>query len=146
MGIGGGPNVGIKQAILGKDLTDPKQAAEVKAALETYAGGNRSAKIIAGVENFLNTAPFLEQQALNLRRPYGSMKKAGVETTPAIDEQAALQEELNAELGQEPQSLEDQNVGETTTPISGPSESSVSLSSNGPATTTGVGPVSYTHL
>jgi hypothetical protein len=139
MGIGGGPNVGIKQAILGKDLTDPKQAAEVKAALETYAGGNRSAKIIAGVENFLNTAPFLEQQALNLRRPYGSMKKAGVETTPAIDEQAALQEELNAELGQEPQSLEDQNVGETTTPISGPSEPSVRVPSIGPEPTAGVG-------
>ena len=138
MGIGGGPNVGIKQAILGKDLTDPKQAAEVKSALETYAGGNRSAKIIAGVESFLNTAPFLEQQTLGLRRPYGSMKKVGTAIVPNIDEQAALQEELNAELGQEPQSLEDQNVGETTTPISGPSEPSVRVPSIGPEPTTGI--------
>ena len=137
MGVGA-TNKKLREQILGKDLTNPKQAAEVKAALENYASGDRSAKVIKGVEGFLNSAPFLEQQKLNLRRPYGSMKKA-VEEAPTTEEQAALQDELNAELGQEPQSLEDQNVRETTTPIGGPSEPSVRVPSERPSTPTGIG-------
>jgi hypothetical protein len=137
MGVGA-TNKKLREQILGKDLADPKQAAEVKAALEDYASGDRNARIIKGVEGFLNTAPFLEQQKLGLRRPYGSMKKAGVET-PSPEEQAVLQDELNAELNQEPQSLEDQNAGKPTAPVGGPSEPSVRVPSNGPAATTGAG-------
>jgi len=127
MGIGGGPNVKIKQAILGKDLTDPKQAAEVKAALEEYAGGDRSASIIAKVERFLNSAPFLEQQKLSLRRPYGSMKKPGVET-PTEEEQALYQAELEAL-----QTSEEQNAGKPIEPLNGGNEPSVRVPSKRPA-------------
>jgi len=60
MGIGP-TNKKLRAAILGKDLTDPEQVAEVKTALEEYAGGkNRSEKIIKGVETFLSRPEFQE--------------------------------------------------------------------------------------
>ena len=99
MGVGA-TNKALRQAILGKDLTDPKQAAEVRSALETYASGDRSAKIIKGVETFLELPDFQEQQKLSLRRPYGSMKKPVPEEVDA-ETQAVLQQELDMELGQQ---------------------------------------------
>ena len=72
-------------------------------------------------------------------RPTAEEKAA--EGAPTEQEQADLQDELNAELGQSTQApLENKDVRETTTPISGPSESSVSLPSNGPNAAAGVGP------
>lgn len=69
-------NKKLREQILGKDLTDPTQATEVKDALETYAGGNRSEKIIQGVTKFLDQIQVPpEQLGLGLRRPYGSLKK-----------------------------------------------------------------------
>jgi len=69
-------NKKLRAEILGKDLTDPVQAREVQDALETYAGGNRSEKIIQGVTKFLDQIQIPpEQLGLGLRRPYGSMKK-----------------------------------------------------------------------
>ena len=75
MGIGR-TNKNLREAILGKDLTDPKDAALVKQALEAYAGDkNRSENIIKGVTTFLEQPEFQEQMKFGLRRPYGSMKK-----------------------------------------------------------------------
>ena len=69
-------NKKLREQILGKDLTDPIQATEVKDALETYAGGNRSEKIIQGVTKLLDQIQIPpEQLGLGLRRPYGSLKK-----------------------------------------------------------------------
>lgn len=100
MGIGR-TNKNLREAILGKDLTDPKEAALVREALEAYAGDkNRSENIIKGVTTFLGQPEFQEQMKFGLRRPYGSMKKP-VPTEVSAEEQMALQQELDAELGQE---------------------------------------------
>ena len=152
----GPTNKTIREAILGKDLTDPAQATEVKTALESYLDQGRSPRITNAVTDFLNrpeftaqAAPVVEAQAAPeaiTPEPKKRMKKLkptaqerAAEETPTPDEQAALQAELDAELNQEPQSLEDGNVGKPITPISGPSESSVRVPSVGPSTTTGAG-------
>jgi len=152
-GLNIGPTAAIRKLIVGKDLNDPAQAAEVKGHLESYLEGNRSPRIINAVTDFLTrpefiapTAPVVEAPAVTTPEPKKRMKKLkptaeerAAEEVPTPDEQAALQAELNAELGQEPQSLENQNVGETTTPISGTSEPSVRVPSNRPSAATGVG-------
>ena len=75
MGIGK-TNKNLREAILGKDLADPREALMVKQALEAYAGDkNRSERVIQGVTTFLGLPEFQEQAKLGLRRPYGSMKK-----------------------------------------------------------------------
>lgn len=75
MGIGR-TNKNLREAILGKDLADPKEAALVREALEAYAGDkNRSENIIKGVTTFLGQPEFQEQMKFGLRRSYGSMKK-----------------------------------------------------------------------
>ena len=152
----GPTNKTIREAILGKDLTDPAQVTEVKTALESYLDQGRSPRITNAVTDFLSrpeftaqAAPVVEAQAAPeavTPEPKKRMKKLkptaqerAAEETPTPDEQAALQAELDAELNQEPQSLEDGNVGKPTTPISGPSESSVRVPSVGPSTTTGAG-------
>lgn len=79
MGIGS-TNTKLREALLGKDLADPAQMAEVKTALEEYAGGkNRSGKIIEGVSNFLAQPAFQEQLDLGLRRA-PTRKAKGVES------------------------------------------------------------------
>jgi hypothetical protein len=145
IGIGGGPNIKIKQQLLGKDLRDPVQVAEVKSILEDYANGkNRSANIIKGVETFLQKPEFnnIEQGEINAGNggingeadragisvlgqtgaeptaggiaelngvPVGGVnapakkskvRKANVEPTLTEQEQADIQAELDAELGQ----------------------------------------------
>ena len=149
----GATNKTIREALIGKDLNNPTQAAEVKTALESYLDQGRSPRITNAVTDFLTrpeftapAAPVVETPAVTTVEPKKRMKKLkptaeerAAEEVPTPDEQEALQAELNAELGQEPQSLEDQNVRETTTPIGGPSEPSVRVPSNGPAAPTGVG-------
>jgi hypothetical protein len=145
IGIGGGPNIKIKQQLLGKDLRDPVQVAEVKSILEDYANGkNRSANIIKGVETFLQRPEFknIEQGEINagisgingeadrggvsvlgqtgaeptaegITAPNGipmggvnaptkkpKVRKANVQPTLTEQEQADIQAELDAELGQ----------------------------------------------
>ena len=148
----GPTNKTIRETLIGKDLNDPVQAAEVKTTLESYLDQGRSPRITNAVTDFLTrpeftapAAPVVEVPAV-IPEPKKRMKKLkptaeerATEEAPTPDEQASLQAELNAELGQEPQSLEDQNVGETTTPISGPSEPSVRVPSNRPTATPGVG-------
>ncbi len=106
MGIGS-TNKKLREQVLGKDLADPAQAQEVKNALETYAGGDRSEKIIQGVTKFIDGIKTPQEQlGLGLRRPYGSMKK------PVPVTEAPIQEELA-------------NVGEPVEAIPGVVESSI---------------------
>lgn len=88
MGVGS-TNKKLREQILGKDLADPAQAQEVKDALENYAGGNRSERVIQGVTKFMDGIKTPQEQlGLGLRRPYGSMKK------PVLAPEAPIQEEL----------------------------------------------------
>jgi hypothetical protein len=106
MGIGS-TNKKLREAILGKDLSDPAQAQEVKDALEAYASGDRSEKIIQGVTGFLDQIQIPpEQLGLGLRRPYGSMKK------PVPPTEAPVQEVLP-------------NVEQPIEPVAGVDESSI---------------------
>jgi hypothetical protein len=69
MGIGR-TNKKLREALLGKDLADPKQRAEVREVLTDFANDpNRSAKIIEGVNGFLSSPTFMEQGELDLRQP-----------------------------------------------------------------------------
>jgi hypothetical protein len=132
MGIGP-TNKKLRAAILGKDLTDPAQVAEVKTALEEYAGGkNRSEKIIKGVETFLARPEFqepakVEETIAPIAEPKKRAKKTKEVLEEAIptEEQAALQQELLAELGQP----ETQYVGERNEPIAGAGKPSVPVPS-----------------
>jgi hypothetical protein len=107
MGIGP-TNKKLRAAILGKDLTDPAQVAEVKTALEEYAGGkNRSEKIIKGVETFLTRPEFQEPAKVEETiAPIAEPKKRVKKTQP-----------------------ETQYVGERNEPIAGAGEPSVPVPS-----------------
>jgi hypothetical protein len=141
MGIGP-TNKKLRAAILGKDLTDPAQVAEVKTALEEYAGGkNRSEKIIKGVETFLTRPEFqepakVEETIAPIAEPKKRAKKTKEVLEEAIptEEQAALQGELLAELEQP----ETQYVGERNEPIAGAGEPSVPVPSERGEPTAGV--------
>jgi hypothetical protein len=62
MGIGPS-NKKLREEILGKDLSDPEQAATVKEALDAFGSDpNRSPKIAKGVEDFLNKMGFRGEQ------------------------------------------------------------------------------------
>ena len=102
-------NKKLREQILNKDLEDPVQAQEVKAALEDYAGGDRSPRIIEGVTKFMDAIKGPEEQLdLGLRRPYGSMKKP----VPTVEEPIQAQENL-------------QDVGQPIEPVTGVNEPSV---------------------
>lgn len=141
MGIGP-TNKKLRAAILGKDLTDPAQVAEVKTVLEEYAGGkNRSEKIIKGVETFLTRPEFQEPAKVEETiAPIAEPKKRAKKTKEVIqeaiptEEQAALQQELLAELEQP----ETQYVGERNEPIAGTGEPSVPVPSERGEPTPGV--------
>jgi len=153
----GHTNKTIREALIGKDLTNPAQAAEVKTTLESYLDQGRSPRITNAVTDFLarpeflpaaQVTPVVNAPAVTIPEPKKRMKKLkptaeerAAEEAPTPDEQASLQAELDAELGQSTQApLENKDVRETTTPIGGPSESSLSLPSNGPNAAAGVGP------
>jgi hypothetical protein len=76
MGIGPS-NKKLREEILGKDLSDPEQAATVKEALDAFGSDpNRSPKIAKGVEDFLNKMGFRGEQDVGVDR----------ETVPGTDE------------------------------------------------------------
>lgn len=80
-------NKKLREAILGKDISDPVQAQEVKDVLENYASGDRSEPIIQGVTGFLDQIQIPpEQLGLGLRRPYGSLKKPVPPTEAPVQE------------------------------------------------------------
>lgn len=85
MGIGK-TNKKLREAILGKDLADPEQRAEVKDVLTDYANNpNRSAKVIEGVNGFLTSPTFMEQGELDLRQPRKRRAKAQEEVTNVVE-------------------------------------------------------------
>jgi len=88
MGIGA-TNKKLRQAILGKDLADPAQRAEVRDLLTDYANDpNRSAKIIEGVNSFLSSPIFMEQAELDLkapRKPRAKKVKEAVSEQPSVE-------------------------------------------------------------
>jgi len=88
MGIGR-TNKKLREAILGMDLADPVQRAEVREVLTDFANNpNRSEKIISGVENFLSSPTFMEQGELDLRQPRKPRAKKAKE---AISEQPIVE-------------------------------------------------------
>jgi hypothetical protein len=69
MGIGR-TNKKLREALLDKDLSDPVQRAEVKEVLTDFANNpSRSAKVVEGVQNFLESPTFMEQGELDLKKP-----------------------------------------------------------------------------
>jgi hypothetical protein len=67
MGIGK-TNKKLRELLIGKDLANPTQREEVRAALEDFANApNRSEKLRTGVENFLSQPMFMEQMGLDLQ-------------------------------------------------------------------------------
>jgi hypothetical protein len=84
MGIGS-TNKKLREAIMGKDLADPTQRAEVQEVLTDFANNpNRSTKLIEGVNNFLSSPVFMEQGELDLRPPRKPRAKKAKETTDVI--------------------------------------------------------------
>jgi hypothetical protein len=77
--LGIGPtNKKLREDILGKDLSDPEQAAVVKNALETYASApNRSPKIASNVESFLGQPEFKGAEDVQPTRPSALVAGAG---------------------------------------------------------------------
>lgn len=102
----------LKQKILDKDINDPAQAQEVKEAIEAY--GQRkgvSAKILPKLDAFLNRPEFQEPATVEAEavvpEPVVKPKRAKkTEVTPSIEEQAALQDELQAELEPTPETAD----------------------------------------
>lgn len=84
MGIGK-TNKRLREAIMGKDLADPAQRAEVQEVLTDFANDpNRSPKLIEGVNNFLSSPVFMEQGELDLRPPRKPRAKKAKEATDVI--------------------------------------------------------------
>jgi hypothetical protein len=62
-------NKELREKILGKDLTDPEQAATVKEALDAFGSDpKRSPKVAQGVEDFLNKMGFRGEQDVGVDR------------------------------------------------------------------------------
>lgn len=79
-------NKKLRAAILGKDLTDPAQRAEVQDTLTDFANNpNRSASIIAKVNNFLSSPTFMDQGAFDFNPPTEPSVKKAEETTDVVE-------------------------------------------------------------
>lgn len=155
----GATNKKLREQLLGKDLSDPKVAKEVKTILEDYAGGDRGVKIIEGVTGFLERPEFsvpepkkrgrkpkavVEQQVaaeavaqeVVTPTPKRRMKplKPTAEEVLSQEEQDLIQQELQDEQA----TIDQQSAGETPTAISGPSEPSIRVPSDGAGATTGI--------
>ena len=79
-------NKKLRAAILGKDLTDPAQRAEVQDILTDFANNpNRSASIIAKVNNFLSSPTFMDQGEFNFNPPTEPSVKEAEETTDVVE-------------------------------------------------------------
>ena len=124
----GHTNKTIRQAILGKDLTDPAQALEVKTVLEDYLQQGRSPRITNAVTDFL-ARPEFQPPPAPVKEPRIRAKKKKAEVgVPSTKEQAVYQQELQTELAGQ-LAPETQNVAEPIEPIRGPSEPSVRVPS-----------------
>ena len=130
----GKTNKKLREQLLGKDLNDPDQVAEVRDVLENWVQQGRGESVNQGVGAFLDAIPkpleAQEQQRLGLRRPYGSLKPK--QDVLSAEDQNVIQQELEDEQ----RAFQDEATGETTTPIGDSSESSVRVPSDGLGTTT----------
>jgi hypothetical protein len=133
MGIGS-TNKSLREKILGKNLSNPKEAQEVKTILEDYLQEGRSKSVTDKVSAFLDRAEFTAP----IPEPKVRTKKQKVaEEVPSEEEQAIYQQELEAELAGQ-QTPEAQNVRQPVEPIDGANEPSVRVPSERPAVTPGI--------
>jgi hypothetical protein len=154
----GATNKKLRNQLLGKDLSDPKVAKEVKTILEDYAGGDRGVKIIEGVTGFLERPEFsIPEPKKRERKPKAvaeqqvtpeavtqevvapAPKRRMKPLKPTAEEVLSQEEQdlIKQELEDEQAAFNQQSARETPTAISGPSESSVRVPSDGLGTTTG---------
>jgi hypothetical protein len=84
LGIAGG-NKKVRNAIEGKDLTDPKQRAEVRDALSEFAERTTQEGVASKIEQFLNSPFFAEQDRLKLRRKPVSAKQSKAAMTSQLE-------------------------------------------------------------
>ena len=146
-------NKKLRAQLLGKDLSDPKVAKEVKSILEDYAGGDRGVNIINGVTSFLERPEFnVPEPKKRARKPKAvaeqqlaqevlaaAPKRRMKPLKPTAEEVLSAEEQdlIRQELEDEQATIEKQTAGELTTPIGGPSESSVRVPSERLGTATG---------
>jgi len=165
----GTTNKKLREQLLGKDLSDPVQAQEVKTILEDWTQKGRGESINKGVAKFLDSSEFsvpepkkrgrkpkavVEQQlapeavAQEVVAPEAvaqevvapALKRRMKPLKPTAEEVLSQEEQdlIQQELQDEQTALEQQSAGETPTAISGPSESSVRVPSDGLGTPTGI--------
>lgn len=84
LGIAGG-NRKVRNAIEGKDLTDPKQRAEVRDALSAFANRTDAEGVAGKIEQFLSSPFFAEQDRLKLRRKPVSAKQRKAAMTSQLE-------------------------------------------------------------
>lgn len=84
LGIAGG-NKKVRNAIEGKDLTDPKQRTEVRDALSQFAERTTQEGVAGKIEQFLNSPFFAEQDRLKLRRKPVSAKQRKAAMTSQLE-------------------------------------------------------------
>ena len=103
MGIGA-TNKSLRKKILGKNLDNPDERAEVRDALNTYVQtGNKSEGLRNRVESYLAKPVFAEQLSLGLPQPVTPTPEPVTPTPePVVEElsaedQAAIEQELQAE-------------------------------------------------
>jgi hypothetical protein len=160
---GGKPFQEVRASLIGKDIRDPAQAAEVKTILENYAEKTTSTKTIEGITKFLERPEFQpapveeviaepkkrerkpkvvaeqpvvpEEVAQEVVKPKRRMKAL----KPTAEELLSIQEQdlIRQELEDEQAALNQQSARETPTAISGSSEPSVRVPSDGVTTPTG---------
>ena len=101
MGIGR-TNKKLREALLDKDLSDPAQRAEVKEVLTDFANNpSRSAKVVEGVQKFLESPTFMEQGELDLKKPRKPRaKKEATNVTGSIEPNAGATEQGTAVVGE----------------------------------------------
>ena len=101
MGIGR-TNKKIREALIGKDLADPAQRAEVKEVLTDFANNpNRSAKMVEGVQGFLESPTFMEQGELDLKKPRKPRaKKETTDVTGSIEPNVGATEQSTPVVGE----------------------------------------------
>jgi len=84
LGIAGG-NKKVRNAIEGKDLTDPKQRAEVREALSGFAERTTQEGVAGKIEQFLSSPFFAEQGELTLPKRRVSAKQSKAAMTSQLE-------------------------------------------------------------
>ena len=98
----GKTNKKLREALLNKDLSDPVQRAEVKEVLTDFANNpSRSAKVVEGVQKFLESPTFMEQGELDLKKPRKPRaKKETTDVTGSIEPNVGAIEQGTTVVGE----------------------------------------------